>query len=409
MQVQVLRLSSGEVLEGQINGRLLKVVETAGATLRGPESERTAAGRLVLGQVAAGDLEPGGVHAWSLDAAAGSHIQIDAWGFDTFLRLLDPEGTVLREDDDGHPDFVFGSRLLALIPADGLYTVELSGIGESGAYSIVADISSAVDRGVLSAGVVTTAEIGLGGVDLWRVDHPPGTPLRIETRGFDTVVALYEPSLRLVAADDDSGIDNGSLIDLREAAPGAYVVEVHGFAGMAGSYQIGYNADLGAAGGAQIVEVVDATGALRAEAPEAWQVLTATDSGDLATLHLAPDVETWFSALQAPNLRLDVTGATVSLLDLGRPVGPDDVATLMEAFAQAIVPEGCQAADPIPRADGDLFGSLSPHNCGDASLLLGITVERDGIEQAALFVAVAGNDTDAAHAEHVWKTLQLGG
>ena len=145
------------------------------------------------------------------------------------------------------------------------------------------------------------------------------------------------------------------------------------------------------------------------EAPAAWQVLTATDSGDLATLHMAPDVDMWFGALQAPTLRLDVTGATASLLDLGQPVGPDDVATLMDVFGQAIVPAGCQAADPIARVDGDLFGSLSRFTCADTLLLLGITVEREGIDQAALFVAVVGNDADAARAEHFWNTLQLGG
>ena len=163
MQVKVLRLSSGEVLEGQINGPPLKVIETAGTRRSRQESERTDAGSLVLGQVAGDDLAPGGAHVWLLDAAAGSHIQIDAWGFDTFLRLLDPEGIVLGENDDGHPDFLFGSRLFALIPADGRYTVEVSGIGESGAYSIVADISAAVDRGSLSAGSTATAELGL-----WR-------------------------------------------------------------------------------------------------------------------------------------------------------------------------------------------------------------------------------------------------
>ena len=81
------------------------------------------------------------VRAYPLPASAGERvlIEVDAApvgsDFDPIVTLRNPAGEVVAEADD-QPDGNLNPRLLAQIPADGVYTVEVGGYDDGGNFIV---------------------------------------------------------------------------------------------------------------------------------------------------------------------------------------------------------------------------------------------------------------------------------
>ena len=70
-------------------------------------------------------------HNWSFEGAAGQQVTIVAQAIgdtDPRIRLIDPQGTPIAEDDDGGLNYGLGywdSYLVYTLPSDGLYTIRV--------------------------------------------------------------------------------------------------------------------------------------------------------------------------------------------------------------------------------------------------------------------------------------------
>lgn len=90
-------------------------------------------GALVAGAPVEGIIR-GGPDRWTFQATAGEEIRIDhrhrAGDLDPFLRLLDPFGTAVAEDDDGGGNL--DSRITFAIEQDGEHVVQAGALGNGG-------------------------------------------------------------------------------------------------------------------------------------------------------------------------------------------------------------------------------------------------------------------------------------
>lgn len=96
-------------------------------------------GWIECGETQGGYVEAGAEHLWSFAGRRGRQVTItmigDA-GFDTYLELLDPNGRLLRENDDISGSNL-SSRLRAVLPRTGDYTIAAHGYEYSeGGYSL---------------------------------------------------------------------------------------------------------------------------------------------------------------------------------------------------------------------------------------------------------------------------------
>ncbi|MBI0536548.1 hypothetical protein D9599_13275 [Roseomonas sp. KE2513] len=138
-------------------------------------------------------------------------------GTDTALALLDADGTVLAEDDDG------GDGLASLLPigraANEPLTLRASLVGGTGSFELVleredplaADFPTSLEaaraRPPLTSGEVVHVELDRGGEAFFAL--PEGQPLTIVTRNLgdevDTVLALLDAQGGKLSEDDDGG------------------------------------------------------------------------------------------------------------------------------------------------------------------------------------------------------------
>ncbi len=94
-------------------------------------------GRLDVGQVVRGELEPGDrvmadstfADVWEFAGTGGETVTIYLRSdeFDTYLLLLDASGTTLGEDDDSGGDL--NSRLTLTLPSTGTYQIVVNSAG----------------------------------------------------------------------------------------------------------------------------------------------------------------------------------------------------------------------------------------------------------------------------------------
>ncbi len=349
MNLSVLRFETGELLEGQINGRKLAPVD--GAAAAAPRTvDGQSGGALAIGQTVSGSVGAGEAVSWTFDGEAGDYVRIDATGFDTFLQLFSADGDLLRENDDGLPDF--GSRLLAFLPETAQYGVDLFGaLGDGGDYVLELATAEPDPIGDLIAGGQVEGVLGPAGFDLWFFEGQAGQPVRFETTGHDTVMALFGPDLFLIAEDDDGGQGGGSLIELTLDRPGVYAIEIQGFAGAPGAYvlvEAGGDSRGGVAAG--FVEIIDELGIIRAEVPADWDAFTATVQFGVILI-AAPNRSAFEDAISDSPIRVDADGLLVHVHDLSvasaqrgdleifAPLQLSDLDLLAEAEP---VPPGCE-------------------------------------------------------------------
>lgn len=186
-------------------------------------------------------LMAGQSYTFNLTGAAGS---------DTYLRLLNANGTQLALDDDSGPGT--NARITFTAQTAGTYYLEASNYGTgTGAYTLtssgnpapviddfsdrVGDASSPV--GTLAVGGSTTGRVETrGDTDIFAVTLEAGRTYTLNldsatTGGLgDTVMRLLNASGTQLAINDDFGGGTNSQITFTATSSGTYYVEAKGYA-----------------------------------------------------------------------------------------------------------------------------------------------------------------------------------
>ena len=219
---------------------------------------------ILAGETRDGRLETGdavGAHGpedrWTFQGRAGEMVRLDAISpdFDAYLVLRGAEAVVDSNDDGGDGT---NARILAVLPATGIYTAVVSAFSEgrsAGRYSLALAIT------VAPAAPGRTARIALGQrlagrlergdqtredgspQDTWEFDGRAGQDVTLELRSsaFDTYLELRDPAGAIVAENDDGlGEGTDSFIAARLPRAGRYRVVVRGYGETAstGLYEI---------------------------------------------------------------------------------------------------------------------------------------------------------------------------
>jgi tetratricopeptide (TPR) repeat protein len=86
--------------------------------------------RRVDGELSA--LDTSRVHEWNMVAGRGYVIDMESAAFDTLLKLHDPAGKQLAENDDIDPGVNLNSRLIFTAPVDGVYRIVATSFQQAG-------------------------------------------------------------------------------------------------------------------------------------------------------------------------------------------------------------------------------------------------------------------------------------
>ena len=201
-----------------------------------------AANVILAGQTTSGELESAGERdVFVVDLEANRVYEITLTGdtlFDPYLRVFNPDGTLLAENDDG--DDGLNSALNLLVPETGSYYVVADSYLsiEAGTYSLeISSGTAAPESGVrmfsvASSDRVIPGEITYGGaLDSYTVELSVGMLYTFSLRGADSGVGtLVDPYLELFLNDefvnfsDDSGDGRDSKINFIPAVSGTYTL-----------------------------------------------------------------------------------------------------------------------------------------------------------------------------------------
>ena len=213
--------------------------------------DRSGATRIRDGEFLDGDIElDGDRDFFFFSAEGGREYRIETHlGFDTVLVLYGPDGGYLVEDDDSGDS---GASLLEWVaPSSDTYYIEVSGFsGTLGTYQLSLSVLGAQppdDHGDDRSGAtrIRDGEFLDGDIerdgdrDFFFFSAERGREYRIETHlGFDTVLVLYGPDGGYLVEDDDSGDSGASLLEWVAPSSDTYYIEVSGFDGTPGTYQL---------------------------------------------------------------------------------------------------------------------------------------------------------------------------
>ena len=201
-----------------------------------------AANVILAGQTTSGELESAGERdVFVVDLEANRVYEITLTGdtlFDPYLRVFNPDGTLLAENDDG--DDGLNSALNLLVPETGSYYVVADSYLsiEAGTYSLeISSGTAAPESGVrmfsvASSDRVIPGEITYGGaLNSYTVELDVGMLYTFSLRGADSGVGtLVDPYLELFLNDefvnfsDDSGDGRDSKINFIPAVSGTYTL-----------------------------------------------------------------------------------------------------------------------------------------------------------------------------------------
>ena len=213
--------------------------------------DRSGATRIRDGEFLDGDIERDGDRDFFFfSAERGREYRIETHlGFDTVLVLYGPDGDYLVEDDDSGDS---GASLLEWVaPSSDTYYIEVSGFDDTpGTYQLSLSELGAQptdDHGDDRSGAtrIRDGEFLDGDIerdgdrDFFFFSAERGREYRIETHlGFDTVLVLYGPDGDYLVEDDDSGEDAASRLEWVAPSSDTYYIEVSGFDGTPGTYQL---------------------------------------------------------------------------------------------------------------------------------------------------------------------------
>ena len=194
-------------------------------------------GAVTPGSTVSGTIESGDRDRWTLEATAGTVVRLETAGFDTVLFLYDPDGGLVALDDDSGPGM--GSAIVYEVETSGPHVIQVQGFWvDGGTYTLTVELAENRERGAVEPGQTVSGTIRAGDRERWTLEGEAGQTVTLETAGFDTTLALYDPNGDLLAEDDDSGVMGGSRIVLELPATGTYVVEVRGFGLSTGDYEL---------------------------------------------------------------------------------------------------------------------------------------------------------------------------
>ena len=192
-----------------------------------------------------GQLEaPGDVDVFRLDLQGRATIEVRGSGrLDTRASLLDHAGDALATDDDSGSGLNF--RFVETLDG-GVYYVAVTSATDTGSYKVTARIVRDGDDHGDTAGASTFLPHGLRttgriipatDVDVFRIDVPAATGLRVHSGGpADTVGELRDSENLLLARRDKGGHGDNFRIGMH-VEPGIYYVRVTAKA--AGAYTLG--------------------------------------------------------------------------------------------------------------------------------------------------------------------------
>lgn len=164
-------------------------------------------------------------------------------GFDPVLQVVDQDGTLIGRNDDSDGRNSFLSFTLS---TNDQYDVEVTEFsGDAGFYGIRLERGDGTQPAVrlgdaLQLGVPVQGEV----VDDQVVRHDfagDGQVVTVDVVGlfgFDPVVRVLGPGGDVLAEDDDSGDGQNSHVELQLPGASTVIVEVGGFDGRAGQYEV---------------------------------------------------------------------------------------------------------------------------------------------------------------------------
>lgn len=87
--------------------------------------------------VTTGTLATGTFVAFQVQGVPGHEVRVEASGFDTLVEVTGTDGATIATDDNGLGDALGGSATSFVVPADGMSTVTVRGVGDaSGTYRV---------------------------------------------------------------------------------------------------------------------------------------------------------------------------------------------------------------------------------------------------------------------------------
>ncbi|MCL2243579.1 MAG: hypothetical protein FWC03_03825 [Treponema sp.] len=156
---------------------------------------------------------------------------------DTYLEAYDSSYNMIIENDDGGENYNARISIMADTSRTYLFKLRYLYNGESGPYSIRANMSS-VSELRLDSWVSRNLN---GGEEQWFSLRPSGAGLLIvETSGdLDTFLEVYGSSNNLLASDDDSGENYNARLTLLSEAGRTYFIKVRSTGGSGtGPYRV---------------------------------------------------------------------------------------------------------------------------------------------------------------------------
>ena len=217
--------------------------------------DRSGATRIRDGEFLDGDIERDGDRDFFFFSAdRGREYRIETHlgsNGDTVLVLYGPDGDYLVEDDDSGDSGA--SRLEWVASSSDTYYIEVSGFeSTTGTYQLSLSVLGAQppdDHGDDRSGAtrIRDGEFLDGDIerdgdrDFFFFSAERGREYRIETylgSNGDTVLVLYGPDGGYLVEDDDSGDSGASLLEWVAPSSDTYYIEVSGFDGTPGIYQL---------------------------------------------------------------------------------------------------------------------------------------------------------------------------
>ena len=169
-----------------------------------------------------------GYKFWSFLGEAGEVVSVEARSgdFGTALEMFAPTGQQIARDS-GYGGR--GARLAVVLPANGRYLVELSGVETlaAGTYELFLERMSPGDSGELVWSSPARGSLDENGRGTWSIAGTAGqlVSLEVEAEEFDVDVRVVAPSGDEVRTDSDGGAD-GQVTILALPESGQYLVEV---------------------------------------------------------------------------------------------------------------------------------------------------------------------------------------
>jgi len=187
---------------------------------------------------------------YTFNGVAGQAVSIDLTSsVDTYLYLIDPNGTVEASDDDGGTGT--NSSISRMLSSSGTYTIEATTYyaSQTGNFELSFNCSSGPCAYPISCG---QAESGSWTTDCYSehrtsryakyytFNGTAGQEVIIDlTSSVDTYLYLLDPNWNIEAEDDDSGTERNSRISRTLSTSGTYTIEATTYyEGQTGSFEL---------------------------------------------------------------------------------------------------------------------------------------------------------------------------